>query len=175
MHTGFTVTLTTICTLVSPSAWPRYAHWFHLHLDLVMRTLVSLSPWPRHTRWYHRHLDIPHVIYFTIILTSLCTLADRNLDLGKHIGFTVTLTSSRTSISPSSWPRYALWFLPSPWPRQTRSFHRHLDLVTYVDFPVILTSLFNSVQIQNTLLSVAIITIKRKFFFAHTSSATLTI
>ena len=30
-------------------------------------------------------------------------------------------------------------------------------------------------SIQNTLLSVAIITIKRKFFFTHTSSATLTI
>ena len=31
------------------------------------------------------------------------------------------------------------------------------------------------IQIQNTLLSVLIITIKRKFFFAHTSSATLTV
>ena len=34
--------------------------------------------------------------------------------------------------------------------------------------------LFHSIQIQNILLSVAIITIKGKFFFAHTSSATLT-
>ena len=32
---------------------------------------------------------------------------------------------------------------------------------------------FNPIQIQNTLLSVAIITVKRKKFFAHTSSATL--
>ena len=33
----------------------------------------------------------------------------------------------------------------------------------------------NSNSVQNTLLSVAIVTIKRKFFFTHTSSATLTI
>ena len=34
---------------------------------------------------------------------------------------------------------------------------------------------FKFSSVQNTLLSIAIITIKRKFFFAHTSSATLTI
>ena len=146
MHVGFTVGLTTICTLVSPSAWPRHARWFHCRLDHDMHTsftvslsaictLVSPSPWPRYARWFHCHLDLVircgftvTLINFTIILTSLCTLVDCNLDLGKHVGFTVTLTSSRTSVSSSYWSRYALWF------------YRHHDLVKHVGFTVTVTS-----------------------------------
>ena len=58
---------------------------------------------------------------------------------------------------------------PPPPPHSPLCFHPPLPPSTL--HPVYVTVQFNSVQ--NTLLSVAIMTIKRKFFFAHTSSATL--